>query len=277
MTMIFKAKTREGYALKVLAELLQNNIKTACFEIDDVGMRLRMMDHHRTILIDLLLEADNFSVYKYKPSEKMTLGINLSHFHKMLKLIKKRDSVCFFISDTSVTDLGIKIIPKENSRVTTSFVKIQNAQNLDIDVPEGYGKPVIVSSSDFQKMCKGLNISTMTRIIKKGFLVRFFNDVGDVMKRYTDLGETEDSDSEDEDTEDDATGDVDYSEDFDTEQLTKITKIAGLSPNMQIYLKRENPLLIRTTVASLGRISVYIKSKALQETDARKAESEDDN
>jgi proliferating cell nuclear antigen PCNA len=272
--MIFKAKTREGYALKVLAELLQNNIKTACFEIDDTGMKLRMMDHHRTILIDLLLEADNFSVYKYKPSEKMTLGINLSHFHKMLKLIKKRDSVCFFIAENSLTDLGIKIIPKENSRVTTSFVKIQNAQNLDIDVPEGYGKPVIVSSSDFQKMCKGLNISTMTRIIKKGFLVRFFNDVGDVMKRYTDLGETEDSDSDDDEKEDE--GVIDYCEDFDTEQLTKITKIAGLSPNMHIYLKTDNPLHIKTTVASLGRISVYIKSKALQETDARTAESEDE-
>jgi proliferating cell nuclear antigen PCNA len=272
--MIFKAKTREGFALKVLAELLQNNFKTACFEIGQEGIKLRMMDHHRIILIDLFLDADNFSVYKYKLSEKMTIGLNLIHLHKMLKLVKKRDSVRLFISDTASTDLGIKIIPKENSRVTTSFVKIQNAQAIDIDVPEGYGKPVIVASSDFQKMCKGLNISAMTRIIKKGFLVRFFNDVGDVMKRYTDLGETEDSDTDDEadDTDED---EVEYSEDFDTEQLTKITKLSGLSPTMQIYPKNCDSLLIKTAIGSLGRISVYIKPKSQQESDARTEEDED--
>lgn len=272
MTVIFKAKTREGYNLKIFAELLQNNIKTGCFQIDERGMRLRMMDNHRTILIDTELDAECFSVYKYKANEKMNIGINLTHLHKMLKTVKKRDSVQFFIDDSSPTDLGIKVIPKENNRVTTSFIKIQNIQNLDIDLPDGYHKPVIVPSGEFQKMCKGLtHISNVTRITSKGFLIRFSSDAGGVMKRFTEFGETEDSDS---DTEDKGDENPDYGEDFDTEQLTKITKLAGLSGTMQIYAKSGNPLLFRTTIGTLGKISVYLKSKNLQEVESYAQESD---
>ena len=273
MPIIFKAKTREGYALKVLAELLQNNIKTACFEVDNRGIRLRMMDHHRTILIDLELEADNFSVYKFKLPDKLYLGINLTHFHKMLKSIKKRDSIQFFIDDTTPTDLGIKVIPKENNRVTTSFIKIQSIQNLDIDLPENYGKPVIVPSGEFQKMCKGLtHISNMTHITAQGFLIRFSSDAGGVMKRFTEFGETEDSDND----EDKVAEDPDYAEDFDTEQLTRITKLAGLSTNIQIYPKKENPLLFRSPIGSLGKINIYLKSKNLVEVESHAVEESED-
>ena len=94
------------------------------------------------------------------------------------------------------------------------------------------------------------------------------------MKRSTEFGETEDSDTEQEDINDD---DAEYTEDFNTEQLTKITKLAGLSSTMQIYPKRDNPLLFRTPVGSLGKISIYLKSKGLQEVESRAVESSEEN
>jgi len=270
MTIIWSLKSRDAYSLKILAELLQNNIKTACFAIDQKGMRLRMMDYGKTILIDLELDADCFSVYKFKPKEKLDIGLNLTHFHKMLKSVKKRDSIQLFIDDETPTDLGIKVIPKENNRVTTSIIKIQNIQNLDIDLPEGYGKPIIVHSGEFQKMLKGLNhISNITQITSKGFLIRFSSNSGGVMQRSTEFGENEDSDQEDNKEE----KEPDYSEEFDTEQLTRITKIAGLSTTMQIYPKKELPLLFRATIGSLGKISIYLKSKNHQEVESHIQES----
>ena len=272
MPVIFKAKTREGYSLKVLAELLQNNIKNAVFEIDTDGIKLCMMDQNRMVLIDIDLQADNFSVFTFKGGEKMYIGINLLHFHKMLKPIKKRDSVELFIDNDSDTDLGIKVIPKENNRITTSFIKIQNIQNIQIQLPTGYEKPVIVPSGEFQKMCKGLtHISNITHITSKGFLIRFSSDAGGVMKRFTEFGESEESDEEEKEVADDS----EYAEDFDTEQLTKITKIAGLNSTMQIYPRTGNPLLFRTLVGSLGKISIYLKSKSLQEAESRTVENEE--
>ena len=44
----------------------------------------------------------------------------------------------------------------QNNRVTTSYVKIQSMQNVNIPLPTGYSNPVIVPSNDYQKMCKCL-------------------------------------------------------------------------------------------------------------------------
>lgn len=275
MTVLFKVKTQEGYALKVLAELLQHNIKTACFEIDKSGISLCTMDHHRIILINLKLHSDRFCIYKFKNSEKMIIGVNPTHLHKMLKMIKKKDSVQLFIDDKNPTDLGIKVIPKENSRVTTSFVKIQEYQNIDIDIPEGYSKPVIVSSPEFQKMSKDLvNISTIVTVVSKGFHIRFKCDGSGVMRRQVDFGETDDSEDSDDDSSEEET---EYVQDFNTAQLTRITKLAGLSSNMQIFPKEGLPLLFRSDIGSLGSISIYIKSLGDVATESRDIEDSDND
>lgn len=260
MTITFKAKTQEGYSIKILAELLQHNLKTACFEIDKNGVKLRMTDTQKRILIDLQLDYENYSIYKYKLSEKSYLGINLNHFHKMLKSIKKKDSIVLFINDIAMSDLGIEVLPKEKNRVTTSYVKIQSIQNLDIELPEGYEKPIIVPSNEFQKMIKDMtNISNTIGIISKNYQIKFVCDAGSVYKREVVFGETDDDDDDDyDDTEE-------YSDEFDTEQLSRIIKMAGLYPTMQIYVKKGLPLLFQTNVGGLGKIRIYIKSKKQME------------
>lgn len=274
MTIIFKAKTHSAYTIKIMAELLQNNIKTACFEINENSIKLCMMDYHRTILIDLVLESENFTYYKFKSPETLFLGINLNHFHKMLKSIKKKDSMQLFIDSDNPTDLGIKVIPKENNRVTTSFVKIQEIQTLDIDIPTGYSKPIIVPSSDFQKMGKEMvNIGSIININAKNFHIKFAINAGGVMKRDVQFGERCESDEDDDDDENECC----YTANFDTEQLYRITKVAGLGDNIQIYTSTSLPLLLKSTIGSLGKISIYIKSKDLINENQDRDYDESDN
>ena len=274
MPITFKAKTGEAYHLKILAELLTNNLKTGCFEINDDGISLVMSDHHRQTLIDLNLQAENFSLYKFKPDKKMFLGINLNHFHRMLKSIKKKDKMELYIDSNSPTDLAIKAIPKENTRVTTSYVKIQNIQNIDMDTPSGYGKPVIVLSSEFQKMLKDLlSIGQQIQVSSRNFNIKFTCNAGGVLKRTVEFGEIEDDDGGDEDEDDKK---VKYDEEFSTEQLVRITKIAGLGSTMQIFPAPGLPLLFRSSVGSLGKISIYIKSNSqIKQEQANKETFED--
>ena len=252
MSLIFKCKSNEAYCIKILAELLSNNIKTGCFVIDDTGIYLRMMDHHRSILIDLNLNANNFQVYKFN-SKKIYLGINLNHFHKMLKSIKKKDSIELFITEDAPNDLGIKVIPKENNRVTTSFIKIQNVQNLDINIPTGYNKPIIVSSSEYQKLVKEMSsIGSTLKVLSKNYSIEFSCNAGGILKRTVQFGEIFDDDATDKES-------SEYEQEFVTDQLCRITKLSGLSNNMQIFPGK--PLLFTSSVGSLGKISIYIKSK----------------
>lgn len=272
MTIIFKANTHCAYTIKILAELLQNNIKTACFEVNETGIMLCMMDHHSTILIHVFMDSENFTVYKFKAKEKLYLGINLNHFHKMLKSIKKKDSLQLFINDDAPNDLGIKVIPKENNRITTSFVKIQGIQILETEIPDGYGKPIIVPSSEYQKMCKDMaHIGTNINVVAKNFHIKFQCNAGGVMKRHVEFGEMCDSDDEDEEP-----NSIEYNQDFDTEQLARITKLAGLSSNMQIFPSQGKPLLFRSSIGNLGKISIYIKSKDLIEQENQALDSDED-
>ena len=262
MTVTFKCKTGEAYHIKVLAELLTNNLKTGCFEICNDGIKLRMFDHHRKTLVDLDLLAENYSFYKFKLDEKFYLGLNLNHFHKMLKSVKKKDSLQLFINNDNPTELGIKTIPKENTRITTSGIKIQSIQNLDIECPQGYGKPVIVPSAEFQKMCKDLSSigSTNIKVVARNFHIEFIADADGILKRKVVFGEDEDSDGEESDGEESN----EYIATFTTDQLSRITKLAGLSSTMQIFpATAQLPLLFKSNVGSLGKISIYIKSKEL--------------
>lgn len=267
---LFQCDTNEGYIFKILGDLLQNNIKTACFEIDERGIKLRMMDTHRLILIDLFLDCDKFVQYKFRHKSKIYLGINLAHFHRMIKSVKKRESIKLFIKNDKPTDLGIGIETKETNKTIISSIKIQETQNIEIDLPEGYGRPVNIRSSEFQKMCKGLTqISNQTKIIANKSVITFCVDAGGVMSRSTQFGKADDSDSEDEKEEE-------YSEEFDTEQLTRITKLAGLGTNIQVFAKNGEPLKLMSNVGSLGTIAIYLKSKNLQQAESHTVESLDD-
>ena len=275
MTIIFKAKTSEGYVIKVLVELLQNTIKTAGFEISETGIRLRMMDSNRIILSDVVLLSENFSFYKFKPKNKVGVlytGINLNHFHKMLKAIKKKDSVQLYIDDKDLTEFAIKVIPKEKNRITTSFVKIQAFQSLNIDLPTGYGKPIIIPSGDYQKTIKEMSsIGNTITVVSKKFNIKFKCNAGGVMKKHVEFGEADDTDDESEDEEDE------YHQNFETEHLYRITKIAALSSNIQIYLKNGLPLFFRSSIGTLGKISIYIKSKNQLEQENCTLDSDEDD
>jgi len=265
MGKLFKAQTAEGYTIKVLADLLQNNIKTACLLVNEGGLKLCMYDSHRRVCFSFTLDSENFQIYKFKPVNSLYLGLNLSHFYKMIKSIKKKDAIILFIDEKSPSDLGIKVIPKENNRITTSYIKIQNIQNLDVSVPDGYSNPIIVQSNEYQKMCKDMaSISQEVQVTAQKYSIKFFGDAGSVYSREVSFGEYDSDSSDDED------GEVEvYSDEFNTEQLARIVKIAGLGNNIQVFVKKDLPMLFRTNVGGLGKISIYVKSKSLIAADSR--------
>ena len=270
----FKARTPEAYNIKGLCKLLQNGISVGCFVISKKGINLCMSDKARVKLYNVNLYADNFTIYKYRRTTESHFGINMSHFHQMLKTIKKRDSIELFIDEKEPTDFGIKVIPKEGGRTNISYVKVQEIQNIKMGVPEGYSRSIIVNSSEYQKMCKSMSkINNEVKITSKAFQLTFSCNDGGLMRNSMTFGDPEDSDSDDDDKSHHET----YEEDFEIEHLVKTTEISILSQNMKLYPKEGLPLLIKSNIGSLGDISIYIKSKQLVENEARLINSDDDD
>jgi proliferating cell nuclear antigen PCNA len=250
MTTTFKAKTQEGYTVKVLSELLQNNVRIACLKIDKKGINMRMMDSHRYVLIDIELTNTNFNIYELTTDE-LYLGINLGHFYKMLKSIKKKDALLLSINSNNPDSLVLTVFPKENNRIVSSNVHIQTIQHIAVPLPEGYDNPVIIPSGDYQRTLKDMSqiSDTITIAMKKYSLVISCTAQGIYSKNAL-FGELDDETPEY------------YRETFNIEQFLRILKISGLSKNLQMYRGNTNrPLLVRSQVGQLGMISIYIKSQ----------------
>ena len=254
---LFYCKTPEGYIIKILAELLQNNIKNGCFLISPAGVMFRMTDSNRKTLIDLEMQSDNFTQYKFKSADVMSIGLNFSHLYKMVKTVKKKDSIILFIEEGKETDLGIKVITKEKSRVTTSSVKIQNLQSLDIEMPSGYQDSIIVPSNEYMKMVKDLNNmgGHSLSIATTPNTINFSCQSNGVYSRNITFGEADVEDSEFKAT----------SQEFEMEQLSRIAKVAGLSTQLHICQMEGMPIQFKSNVGNLGKICIYVKDKSLQE------------
>lgn len=255
MSVLFKARTNEGYVIKVLSELLQNNIKTGCFEINKQGMFFRMVDTHKSLCVDITLHGENFVYYNLNSDTKIFIGINLMHLRKILKPIKKKDSIEFIKDSENGDTLCIKIIPKEGGKITTSNITIQNIQNIDIDIPTGYVNYVSIPSSDYQKMCKDMDsISQNVEIKTTKNTIQFTVDMSCLYSRSVMFGEGEDTDEP-----------LLYRQHFGSSQLNNLGRISGLGTTtgnvIQIYTKHNFPMLLRTNVGTLGKINIFIKSK----------------
>ena len=149
MSTIFKCKTTDGLVIKSMVDVLRNTIKVACFEVTSSGISLRDKDSNSHILLDIWLDASKFNIFELERA--MRISVNADHLFKMLKIMKKKDSLILFIEADSPTKLILEICPYDNMKRTKTVIQIQNTQTLQIPVIEGYDSPIIINPKEYQK------------------------------------------------------------------------------------------------------------------------------
>ncbi len=258
---LFKVKTREGYTFKVLAELLQNSLKECCFECKPTGIYLKNVDNKNSKLICLSLMKEKFITYKIPPNEDLLLGLNLIHFYKLLKSIKRKDALTLSIDKEEPTRLVITIEHPGESNPIIKHINITKIQPVSIEMPGEeetdeniYNLPIIATTKEFQKL-KTLNkMSKYIQVTYHNRTIKFFCDKENIYSCTIEFGEKESSPTDEEEEEM-------YTQKFETEQIMQLIKVAGLSQNIRIHSSNSLPLNIRLDVGSLGNISIYIKSQ----------------
>lgn len=266
-TTIWKAKSREGFIVKILAELLSNSLKFPTFKVSDKGVYLRATDQNREILIDLELPRENFTVFKCpKP---LHFIVNSGHFYRLLKTIKKKDAVTMFINEQRPMQLGICVEQNdENSDKVTTYINITYVQPEEIDLPDGYDEPIIVTSKSFQKLKTLHSIGNEMKVTVVGnSAIKCFVNGKNLFSREICLGEDEDDEGESKQS---------FTQTLTTAHITQLTKCAGQSGNIQVYHHEELPLQIKMRTGTLGTLTVYIKSRELIEQLEEEPDEEDE-
>lgn len=263
---LFQAKTDEAFVIKIVGELLSQRLKFAPFKVTPDGIFLLKMDPKKQQLIEISLEKTNFSPYKC--SKPIIFSVNTTHLYKMLKCIKKKDGLRLFIHEDDPHNLGICVEQRgEGNRVTT-FLKITMTHPEDIQKPEGYDPPIIIQSKQFQKMKNLHSIAETMTITSKLNYIKFFCDGGELYSRELVIG--------DENDEDNAHIKKVYKQNFNTQHITGLTKCAGQSSNVQVFVHEDLGLKIKMKAGALGEITVYIKSKELIQDEEEEKENDED-
>lgn len=277
MTYALKIKTKDGYIFKVLVELIQKYLKDACFVIDKKGVSLTGVDtktKNGTKLICVDLPRTNFTKYKCE-EEPFYAGLNMVHFYRILKSIKKKDTLVMYVKKDDPLKLFIQKLQagEDEDKAMVHSINITQVRPHRRDPPNNYGDPIIATSKEFQKL-KSLNriSKTMTVTCKKG-RIEFFCDKEEVYSGCVPFG---DIDSEDEGgpKEVDDDDEEEYKQNFDAENIIHLVKLGGTSNNIQIYPSTDLPLRFKMNAGPLGNVDVYIKSR---ETIDEEQEEESNN
>jgi len=252
-TIIFKAKTKEAFVIKVLGEVLSNTLRYSHFIINNKGISLIQPDEKLTQLLEISLNKENFMLYKCH--RDINFSINSSNFYKLLKNIKKKDSITISISESSndadSMTLGICVEQPDNNNKLTTNIRIQTYQPQVFETPTGYDIPVIISGKEFQSTKNLHHTSDKMYVYSKGQFIRFAVYDDDRHDRKLEVGNENDEENRDCPS---------YLKTFNTSYITSLCKCAGQSGNIQVFMNEDLPLKIKMKAGNLGDISVYIKN-----------------
>jgi len=219
------AELSKGFVFKTLIDFLSPIYQRPCFLINKDGFFHRDASEPKSeyygMMTDVEFWGDRFK--KYKCLEKREFTVNGKQLHKLVKTVKKKDTLILSIDSDARNKLIIKIKPdggsnKSNRPVETSEITIQDvSQDIELTVPEGYSRPVVIDSSSLQRIKKITSSSkNITVKIQSGNYLRFYGDSGELYSTDLEFGTLETEDVED-DNGDDEDGNSDNIEDGDTE------------------------------------------------------------
>lgn len=297
---IFYAEAVKGYTFKVTIDSLAIAMQRTIFNVTGNGFFCRAADEAEQILYDIDFPRENFRPYIC--SQNMSFSLNLKHLQKMVRNVKKKDSIVIFIEKTMPDRLYVAIKPSSlnsghNSRVETLFVTISRIETEDfgLGLPEiyvnekgkeinVYGYPKTIDASDFQKMKKMTTLGKLVKIrMQTENYISFCSDNGKLYGSHLEFGEInsdyqiEDDDSDENHEEGEIKGI--YEAEFHMSIFSLLMKLPGLCKLMNFYAPRVQryPLKIQMNAENLGKITIYIKDAlqiAYEQTERERKERE---
>jgi len=242
------------------------------------GMRITAIDMTKTVLINLKLDANQFSTFKCK-KQKITLGVNLGYLHKLIKSLDKEDNLTLYQDHDNKNLLKIKVDNQEGHKKTEFDLKLMELKKDKMNIPNVEFEAVVtMNSTEFHKLCREMNqIADYVEIRCLKNKIEFICK-GEIANRktvyWTDTSENGNSKVHIEHP------DVPNSKPFivqgiyELKHLVMFGKCGTLCTDIEIYLKSDYPLVIKYQVATLGRL--YLCLSPVKEDMIRNANFEDD-
>lgn len=226
-------------------------------------MKITAIDPTKTVLINLKLDGANFSKFTCKKN-KLLLGVNLACFYKLIKRMGKNDILTLSVDHDNKNFLKILIDSPEEKKSTDFDLKLLDLDETKISIPEiAFDAVITMDSQEFNKLCREMyNIADYVEIrcLKDKIIFTCKGDFANGKTTYRTSSDKEEDENESilvsinhASTKSDAAPLI-VQGIFELKNLVLFSKCASLCNDIEIYMKNDFPLVIKYTVATLGRI-----------------------
>lgn len=226
-------------------------------------MKITAIDPTKTVLINLKLDGINFSKFICK-KKKLLLGINLACFYKLIKSMGKNDILTLSVDHDNKNYLKIKIDSPDDKKDSEFNLKLLDLDETKMLIPEiAFDAVITMDSQEFNRLCREMsNIADYVEIKCLTDKI-IFTCKGDFADRKTTYRTCTSKDEEENEhilvsinhaskRSDNAPQIVQGI--FELKNLVLFSKCSSLCNDIEIYMKNDFPLVIKYTVATLGRI-----------------------
>ena len=256
---VLTIKTVQIAPFRVLMTALKDILLDTNIVFTKDGIKIINMDKTHTILVHLLLKAENFEFYECK-FDKIIIGVNMIHLFKLISSIDNDDTLTIYIEnddyiDGVVTELGLKFENGDIKQSKIQKLRLIEPDQEELEIPDVIFSSIInMPSADFQKIVRDLaNISEKLEIKSVGDEL-IFKCCGQYAKAEIRRTETMGSMQF---LQKQSSNDIVQGE-FSLKNLVYFIKCTNLCNQIEIYLKNNRPLVVKYNVASLGEIKLCL-------------------
>lgn len=228
-------------------------------------MKITAIDPTKSVLINLKLEGVKFDKFVCK-KRKFNVGVNLLCFYKLIKNMGKNDILNLSVDHNEKNYLKIRIDSADVKKHSEQNLKLLDLDENKMSIPDmTFDAVITMDSQEFNKLCREINnLANYVEIkcLKDKIIFTYKGEFADGKITYkTANAAAEDDESESilvsinhASTSPDKNAPEIVQGIFELKNLVLFSKCASLCNEIEIYMKNDFPLVIKYTVASLGRL-----------------------
>lgn len=228
------------------------------------------MDLAHVSLVTLQLNSEGFTTFECK--KPITLGINLIDFYKILKMAYSDDIITLSASDESSyleinffnegkykKYLILLIFNIDSEREVEYSLNLLNIQTESLGIPgQDYKTSILMSSSEFAKICKELSVLSEVVNIKveqdkAKFSIKGKSGNGCIIIKSNNPNKVEDKIK--------IICQEKINISYGLKYLNSFSKASNVTSLVKIHLSSTNPLLINYEIENFGYIRFYLAPK----------------
>lgn len=254
---MFEARLVQSAILKKVLEAIKELLNQASFDCSNSGIQLQAMDNSHVSLVSLNLRSDGFD--KYRCDRNLSMGINLASMAKIMKCAGNDDVLTIKAQDNA--DTVTFIFETQNQEKVSDYeMKLMNLDQEHLGIPEtNYSCIIKMPSSEFARICRDLSQfgeSVVISCTKEGVK---FSTAGDIGTANVKLAQTASADKEEEAVTIEMQEPVTLT--FACRYLNYFTKATPLSPQVQLSMSSDVPLVVEYKIGEIGHIRYYLAPK----------------